>query len=314
VAAKIFGLHHITAISVDAQRNLEFYVKVLGLRLVKRTVNYDDPERYHLVLGDQTGRAGSLITLFPRPSAPRGRHGGGQATITGLSVPTGALSFWRPRLRRAGARHLVDENVHGADRAVFQDPDGLLLALVECEDPRDIVAADGIPETAAIRGLHGVTIAQQSPALLSEILQGVFGFREQTIERIGSARHCRFVLDQPNAGGVIDVQIDANILRGTEGSGTIHHIALGVETEDEQAEFRERLMQAGLHATEAIDRYYFRSVYARTPGGILFEVATRGPGFAIDEPLESLGEMLCLPEHLEPRRAQLLKQLPKLEI
>ncbi|MGI9410794.1 MAG: ring-cleaving dioxygenase [Hyphomicrobiaceae bacterium] len=306
----VIGLHHVTAVSKNITGNVDFYTRILGLRLVKKTVNFDQPSHYHLYFGDERGRPGSVLTLFLHTDLQSGRIGGGQATITSFAVPPDALPFWRRRLRQTAARHVIDETLSDEKRSVFQDPDGLLFALVETEDERVPWLTSNIGSDVAIRGLHGVTLAQQSTARMPEILVDVLGYEQVNVERIGNGHHLRFALPGTKAASIIDVQIDANIARGTDGTGTVHHIAFGVEDEATQASLRKQLREVGLQVSDQRDRTYFKSIYARSPAGILLEIATAGPGFEFDEPFEKLGTSLCLPEHLEARRQEIEALLP----
>ncbi len=312
MASKSFGLHHISAISQDLEASRKLFVGTLGLHLLKRTVRHDAPMHYNLFYGTQAARPGSLLTNYAQPDGRRGRQGGGQATIVAFAVPHGSLGFWRPRLRRERICHIIDDSYYDDDRAIFQTDDGLLFALVEHRDAGDGHGTLDIPDEVAVQGLHGVTIAQQSPAHLSDILTSVFGYHEIAYDRFGTARYYRFGLSQTKDGGVIDVQIDPNIRLGAEGHGTIHHVAFGVENETDQLSLRGQLIALGLHPTEPVNRHYFRSFYVRTPGGVLFEVATRGPGLTVDEAIDQLGRRLCLPAHLEDHRAQIEAALPPL--
>ncbi len=310
----IDGLHHVTAISDDTAATAEFFTNVLGLRLVKKTVNPDDVTGYHLCFGNQLGDAGTLLTLFPRENSHAGRIGAGQATIIQLSVPYGGLRFWRSRLRQNNCNHIVDETLFGDARALFQFPSGLLVAFVECEtDDRMPWQTDDISIDVAIRGLYGVTLAQQSTAHLPKLLTQTLGFVETNVERITTTTQHRFVLPNANAG-VIDVQIDPNMIRGREGTGTIHHVALSVASPKAQLKVRQALIASGMQVTDVIDRDYFTSVSARTPGGILIEItSSKDRGFTIDEPINSLGQHLCLPPHLEHKRTEIERKLPPLQ-
>ncbi|MEM8977303.1 MAG: VOC family protein, partial [Pseudomonadota bacterium] len=220
----INGLHHVTAISNDAAATGQFFSAVLGLRLVKKTVDHHDIAGYHLCFGNHAGDAGTLLTVFPRENSRTGRIGAGQATIIQLSVPQGALRFWRSRLRQNNCNHIVDETLFGDDRALFQFPSGLLVAFVECDtDDRTPWTTNDINSDVAIRGLYGITLAQQSTAHLPLLLTQTLGYVESNVEQITTTTQHRFVL--PNAdAGVIDIQIDPNMIRGREGTGTIHHI------------------------------------------------------------------------------------------
>lgn len=311
MTAVINGLHHITAITGNAEQTRQFFSNVLGFRLVKQSINLDDPANYHFYFGDELGRAGSLLTFFPRENSPKGRIGAGQATIVQLSIPLGALPFWRRRLRSHNCLHILDETLFGDQRAVFQLPGGLLLALVEsAKDQRLPWLTDTIDKDVAIRGLYGITLAQQSTAHLPDLLTQTLGFVEHDEERVGTALQRRFVLPHSDAG-VIDLQIDPNMVRGSEGVGTIHHVALDVGTTEAQSQTRQTLIDAGMQPTEVFDRQYFSSVYARTAGGILLEIATTSEeGFTRDETADELGARLCLPADLEDRRSAIERDLP----
>ena len=310
---QVTGLHHVTATARCAAPCVEFITQVLGLHLVKRTVDFDDPCCHHLYFGDAIGSSGTLLTVLVRTDAAAGRIGSGQATITSFAIPRGALRFWHRRLRGNGAEPVLNDRAWGAARSIVQCPDGLLLGFVECDDKRSPCTNGAIPNDVAIRGIYGVTLAQQSTACLPDILTKVLGFEEAGMERIGTSVHCRYRL----AGAVpetnLDVQIDAGFARGHDGTGTVHHIAFSVDDHGALLAVRDSLIRAGLQATDPGDRVYFTSVYARTPGGILLEVATDGPGFCVDEPHERLGRSLCLPQHLEADRTAIERKLLSLE-
>ena len=302
------GIHHVTAISGAPERNLDFYTRVLGLRLVKKTVNFDDPGTYHLYYGDEQGRPGTILTFFPWAHAARGRLGVGEAQETALRVPAAALGYWTHRLLEKGVEHGTLEKRLGETILPFSDPDGMRFALVgaagaEREAGR---SSGGIPAEHAIRGFHGVTLllgkADPTAAMLT-----VLGFRE--IAREGSLR--RYRADAP-LGGHVDIREAGDFLRGRLGRGSVHHVAFRAADDAAQAAMAQAAEGLGVQVTEQKDRNYFRSVYFREPGGVLFEIATDDPGFAVDEPAASLGTALKLPRFLEPRRAELEAKLPPL--
>lgn len=299
------GIHHVTAICGDAQRNVDFYAGVLGLRLVKRTVNFDDPQTYHLYFGNESGAPGSLITFFPWADAPKRRVGPGQVAVTSFAVPKGALGFWIGRLvgkgikysgpttRRAGN---VEESV-----LAFEDPDGMLLEIIATASAGDGAAwdgGDGIAADAAIRGIHGVTLWEEQGGPTVSLLTEVLGLKHVDAE--GTTE--RLAIDAHASGSTVHVRTTGGFVRGHVSVGTVHHVAWRVPDGDAQLAMRDRLISAGVNPTPVIDRKYFTSVYFREPGGALFEIATDGPGFAIDESLEHLGEELMLPEQLELMR------------
>ena len=315
------GLHHVTAICADAQANVDFYAGVLGLRLVKRTVNFDDPGSYHLYYGDGVGRPGTILTFFAWPGAYRGRRGTGQTDAVALSVPRESLGYWRERLERAGARLAAEESVaQDPDPTVlaFQDPDGLRLELVGTENSADERAPwDGgpVPAAHAVRRLLGATVwtgADPTPTVM--VLTGVLAFRSAGETDGGNVRH-RFVTGDDRTAGVarLDLWPRPGVPRATSGAGTVHHLAWRTPDDVGQAAWRAHLDGAGLGVSPVMDRTYFHSIYFREPGGVLFEIATDGPGFAVDEPTETLGERLMLPAWLEGRRAEVEAHLPRLQ-
>ncbi len=306
------GIHHVTAIAGDPQRTLDFYTGALGLRLVKLTVNYDDPRTYHLYFGDGEGRPGTIFTFFPWPGAPRGRGGTGQATAVSFSVPERSLGFWTERLRSLGIP-FGGAATRFEDQAVtFSDPDGLALELVEHGGrmPDGPEVHGPVPAGHAIRGFHGVTLSVEGYERTAGLLTETLGFR--LTEEKGN--RFRFGTRDGDFGGIVDVLCLPSAPRGKVAAGTVHHVAFRTPGPQEQAAWRNRLSDAGLDVTPAIDRTYFRSIYFREPGGVLFEIATDPPGFSVDEPANRLGSRLVLPAWLEPERARLEEILPPVRI
>jgi glyoxalase family protein len=308
----IRGIHHVTAIAGPARRNLDFYTRVLGLRLVKRTVNFDDPGTYHLYYGDETGRPGTILTFFPWDGVAPGRVGVGQTQETAFRVPTGAIGYWTHRFVESGVRHQGLVRRFGEPVLAFEDPDGMPLALVGVAGAEDEPAWTGadVPPEHAIRGFHGVTVLLRDAAATGAILTDVFGFAE-------SAREGALLRFEAGGGpgGVVQIRAVGDFLPGRQGGGSVHHVAFRAADASAQAGMMRRLAeQHGIASTEQKDRNYFRSVYFREPGGILFEIATDEPGFAADEPVASLGRTLRLPRFLEPRRGRIEAALPSLEV
>ncbi|UQS27534.1 ring-cleaving dioxygenase [Amycolatopsis thermalba] len=311
MSIKTSGLHHVTAIGGDPQRNADFYLRTLGLRLVKTTVNFDDPGTYHLYYGDQSGKPGTLMTFFPWPGAPSGRLGTGQATTTAFSVPANSIGWWKDHLAEAGLTTGRIANRAGEDVLTFRDPDGLQLALVAHPqgDPRDPWDNGHVPAEHAIRGLHSVTLSVAEEDATAEM----FGDLGLTFSSQDSNR-LRFTAGAGGPGALVDVLVTPDVPRGLVAAGTVHHVAWRAPDEDSQAAWRAELADRGVHVTSILDRQYFRSIYFREPGGTLLEIATDQPGFAIDEPLLELGRALKLPPWLEPDREQIERALPKLDI
>jgi glyoxalase family protein len=300
------GIHHVTAISGAAERNLDFHTRVLGLRLVKKTVNFDDPGTYHLYYGDTQGQPGSILTFFPWAHAAQGRLGVGETQETAFRVPAAAIGTWTHRLVEKGVPHALEKRF-GETVLTFTDPDGMRFALVGVAGAENETAwSRDIPAEHAIRGFHGVTLLVAKADPTAAILQ-VLGFRE--VVREGALR--RFSADAP-LGGHVDLREAGDFPRGRQGRGSVHHVAFRAAGDAAQAAMVEKLTAQGMDVTEQKDRNYFRSVYFREPGGVLFEIATDDPGFAVDEPAETLGTALKLPRFLEPRRAELEAKLPPL--
>jgi glyoxalase family protein len=304
------GIHHVTAISGPARRNLEFYTRVLGLRLVKKTVNFDDPGTYHFYFGDEAGRPGTILTFFPWEHAAPGRLGVGETQDTLFRIPASSVGYWTHRLIEKGVAHDPAERRFGETVLPFRDPDGMRLALVA------VSAADGepgwsggdVPAEHAIRGFHGVTLLLEEAGPTAEVLQRVFGLEPAGAD--GSVS--RFVAAGVSPGGIVDLREAGGFPRGRQSAGSIHHVAFRAVSDDDQAEMVSRLAALGIRATGQKDRNYFRSVYFREPGGVLFEIATDDPGFAVDETAAELGTALKLPGFLEARRAQIEAVLPDL--
>jgi len=304
------GIHHVTAIAGPARRNLNFYTQVLGLRLVKKTVNFDDPGTYHFYYGNEEGRPGTILTFFPWEHAALGRVGLGQAEETTFRIPEAAIGYWTHRFVEKGVPHEAPRKRFGETVLGFKDPDGMRLALVAVADAEseEGYANGEVPAEHAIRGFGGVTLLVEAPEATGAILSDVFGFAE--IAREGSSIRYRAAGGAP--GNTVDVHAAGDFLPGRMGAGTVHHIAFRAAGDAEQASMVKRLAERhGMQTTEQRDRYYFRSVYFREPGGVLFEIATDDPGFAIDEPSSELGQSLKLPAFLEPRRGEIEKVLPE---
>ena len=307
---RVHGLHHITAIAGPAQENLDFYAGVLGMRLVKKSVNQDDPGTYHLFYADAEGHPGTDLTFFPWPELEPPRLGHGLAVETSLEVPSGSLGFWESRLEKYGPRLSASETRFGDKVLPLVDPHGFRLALVESASGRQRPFSpwDGSPVPAEhqIRGLYGAQLWERSTAVTSEFLIKVLGFEHLGSEN-GSDRY-----GFADAAGIVDLRETPGAQRGAWGVGCVHHLAWRVDDEEQQLAVREQVESGGSQPTPVIDRFWFKSVYFREPGGVLFELATDGPGFAIDEDQTHLGETLILPPWLEPSREEIESILPPL--
>jgi glyoxalase family protein len=306
------GIHHVTAISGNASRNVDFYTRTLGLRLVKKTVNFDDPDTYHLYYGDEQGKPGTILTFFPWEHAAAGRNGDGLAEETAFRVPAESIGYWTHRLIEKGVPHKALEKRFGEPVLSFTDPDGMSLALVGVAGALNQQAWSfgGIPAEHAIRGFHGVTLMLEKAAPTGAILTGVFGFKET-----GREGHLvRYETSGDEPGSAMTIRETEGFLPGRMGRGSVHHIAFRATDDAQQAEMaRQVRSDHRLAPTEQVDRNYFRSVYFREPGGILFEIATDQPGFAVDEPLATLGRDLKLPPSLESHRREIEAALPPIE-
>jgi len=304
---QIKGLHHVTSLASSAQANNAFFTDALGLRRVKKTVNFDAPDVYHLYYGDETGTPGSVMTYFPFPQAARGRPGAGEVGTTSFTVPTGSLDAWSTRLSEKGATDLGTDSRFGENRLLFKGPDGDAFALVEGEDDRAPWTGNGVSEGMAIRGFHSADMRLQDDGASAELLK-FMGYDE--VDRDGNIT--RFVVPGGNEANVIDIETIPSAGYAAQGAGSVHHIAFAVENRARQLEVREALMDTGYQVTPVIDRDYFWAIYFRTPGGVLFEIATNEPGFDVDEDTAHLGESLRLPSQHEHLRARLEKHLEPL--
>ncbi|MCL5779184.1 VOC family protein [Limibaculum sp. FT325] len=305
----IRGLHHVTALAADARANNQFFTGVLGLRRVKKTVNFDAPQVYHLYYGDETGAPGTVMTHFPFPGMARGRRGAGEAVLTEFAIPAGALPWWTAHLAAAGVTGLREDDVLGDRRLDFDGPDGDSLALVEVAgDVRAPWTADGVPGEVAIRGFRGVRLRLREAEGMTRLL-ALMGYAEAG--RDGAL--VRHALAAGNGAQVVDLEIDATARDAVQGAGSVHHVAFSVPDRAAQDEVRAALTASGLRVTEPIDRDYFHAIYFRAPGGVLFEVATDEPGFERDEDRAHLGEALRLPAQHEHLRPWLETHLPPIE-
>jgi glyoxalase family protein len=306
----ILGLHHVTATVDEAQTDLDFCLGVLGLRLVKKTVNFDDHGVYHFYYGDERGSPGTLWTTFPYRGrgVQRGIHGRGQITVTAFSVPHKSLDGWRSRLVARGVPIQEGTSRFGEPLLELRDPSGLVFHLVASHgDPRAPWGGGGIAMEQAIRGLHSVTMLVGAPAATLELFTGVLGWR--IVGRADGATRLAAGGDGP--GHLVEVASAPQAPAARNGTGTVHHVAMAVGSDDEQVRLRAELLHLGMSVTEVRDRQYFRSIYFREPGGVLLEVATAGPGFTVDEPLTELGRGLKLPPWEESARPAIEAALPE---
>ncbi len=308
---KILGLHHITAIAGNAQRNYDFYTKTLGLRMVKKTVNFDDPKTYHFYFGDKTGTPGSILTFFPWERVKKGKNGVGMATEIGYSVPEGSLDFWKKRFEKNGVEFGKTREQFGEKYLPFRDPDGLNLKLVvpKHEDDREAWETDEIKSDVALKGFHSVTLTLYNVGPTAGIITDIFDYELEEKED----DFYRYKTSAVENAAIVDIHEDPTAERGINAGGTNHHIAFRVKDEKTQMYFREKIMEKGLQITEKIDRDYFFSLYFKEPGGVLFEIATDNPGFTRDEDLEELGSSLKLPAQYEGSRDRIEKLLPELK-
>lgn len=300
---QILGLHHVTSLASGAQQNNDFFTRVLGLRRVKKTVNFDKPELYHLYYGDEVGTPGSVMTYFPNPQAKRRKEGVGEIGVTGFAIPTGTIGFWKDRMASFGVSGLAEIESFGEKRLLFSGPDGDEFALIETEDTRAPWVDHGVNADFAIRGFHSASMRLGDEGATSELLC-FMGYEE--MDRDGA--HTRFHVPGGNAANVIDIETLPSSNNATQGAGSVHHIAFAVEDREKQLEVRKALLDTGYQVTPVIDRNYFWAIYFRTPGGVLFEIATNEPGFDADEDMAHLGQALRLPPQHEPRRAELVEK------
>ncbi len=302
------GIHHITSIVGNVQENIDFYGRVLGLRLVKKTVNFDDPGTYHLYFGDEDARPGTIITFFPHENARKGIVGDGQVGVTSYAVPLGTLKFWQDRLDSFQVNY-KKKNRFGEDSILFEDPHGLRIELVERERGQiNTWKVDGIDSTVAIKGFAGAILYSRLPEDTAETLENLMG-----LERIGEEGDYIRFKSSADIGNVVDVKT-SSAGQGLNSLGTVHHIAWRAEDEKDQLEWQELAKESGFGVTEVRDRNYFKSIYFRERGGILFEIATDGPGFTIDEKKDSLGQDLKLPPQYESYREKLEETLPEIKL
>ncbi len=307
----IVGLHHVTAIASNPQRNLDFYTGVLGLRLVKRTINFDDPGTYHFYFGDDRGSPGTILTFFPWPHMGKGNIGVGETSATAFSVPVESVPFWEERLRAAGV--LVDREESRFDNTVlkFSDPDGMRLELVGriAGVQANAARTSDVPTQHAISGFFGVTLCEVGFEKTATVLERM-GFWRAGVE----GHRYRFSAAAQALGSHIDVLVQPQLLPGRMGAGSVHHIAFRAPSDAAQLAWREELKTLDLDITPVLDRTYFHSIYFREPGGVLFEIATDPPGFTSDESIESLGETLKLPGWYESKRELIEKTLPPITL
>jgi glyoxalase family protein len=304
MSSTIRGLHHVTATVDDAQADINFCIDALGLRLVKKTVNFDNHHVYHFYYGDERGTPGTIWTTFPYKGygVPVGRKGTGQITVTSFSVPAGSLGFWKERLSALGISAVDDEPRFGDEVVTCADASGLMFELIaNRRDGRSPWTEGAVPASAAIRGLHSVTLTIASSPPTVEFMQRLMGF--EVIDEMPN--RIRLAVNGDEPGKIVEILHAPGAGVAKNGLGTVHHVAFAVPTSEDQLKMREELLRAGAHVTEVRDRQYFLSIYFREPGGVLFEIATMKPGFDVDEPLADLGKDLKLPPWEEPHRREI---------
>lgn len=306
---RILGLHHITAIADNAKRNLDFYTQVLGVRLLKKTVNFDDPGTYHFYFGNENGTPGTILTFFPWEGIGQGTNGSGLATHIGYSVPKGSLEFWKNRLQ--GLNIKVEEGeIFGEKLISFKDPDGLQLQLIEpsTEDSRKVWTTEELKDENALKGFHNVTLTLKKAEPTMKVLTDILGYDLQKQE----GERYRLATNAIDTANLVDIIENDKTPAGRNAAGTNHHIAFRVKDDQVLMEYRDKVLSAGLSITPKINRDYFYSLYFREPGGVLFEIATDNPGFTVDESLDELGTHLKLPAQYEGMRDKIEGVLPKL--
>jgi glyoxalase family protein len=307
----VTGLHHVTALADDAQKNVDFYAGILGLRMVKKTINFDAPDVYHLYYGDETGSPGTIMTFFPFPGMVKGRHGKGQMTVTSFSVPANSLEYWMKRLKKFNIKHTQPQQRFDDEVFIyFEDVHGLGLELVfNSVDKRPGFTYGQIPEDYAVKGFYGVELAENGYERTAALL--LDGMDHKLIAEKGNrVRYSASGI----AGDFVDIEWSPSATRGLGGSGTIHHLAFATPDDATQLDVREKLLSKGYQVTPVMDRQYFHSIYFREPGGILFEIATNPPGFAIDEAPEKLGHELKLPAWYENVRDKIEAGLQPIKV
>jgi glyoxalase family protein len=305
------GIHHVTSITADVQKCVDFYVSVLGLRFIKKSINQDMPDTYHIYFGDYLGTSGTAMTFFGWPTWPKRKAGSGQVTTVSFAVPRGSLDFWNSRLRKLGV-DASRASRFGTDAIVLFDPDGIELELVgQSSDERWVPWRDSpVDQVHAIRGFHSVTMTVAEITATFDLLVKTMGFRQAGQE----GRRTRFETGAGGPHAILDVVEAPDGQEGEESVGSVHHVAWRAANAGHQSEWRETLVRAGRNVTPVIDRYYFKSIYFREPGGVLFEIATDGPGFTIDEAVESLGSSLSLPPWFQVNRDRLDATLPPIVV
>jgi glyoxalase family protein len=307
---RVSGIHHITAIAGNAKRNLAFYTNVLGVRFIKKTVNFDDPGTYHFYFGDEVGTPGTILTFFPWEGITKGRQGTGMATEIGYSIPPDSLGFWTERLKEFKVKANATGTRFGEQYLAFEDPDGLPLTLIvpATADNRNPWKTDDVGAQVATRGFHSITLSLKSVANTAMVLTDILDYKLAGQE----GNRYRYITDAVENAAIVDLIEAPTAASSLNAGGTIHHVAFRVKDEEVLMAFREKVVEHGLHITGKIDRNYFFSLYFREPGGVLFELATDNPGFTVDEPVAELGSHLKLPAQYERNRTAIEKALPAL--
>jgi len=302
----ILGIHHITAIAGKAKTNVDFYTKILGLRLVKKTINFDDPGTYHLYYGDELGTPGTILTFFPWEGIHAGKTGTGMATEIGYAIPIGSLDFWKTHFEKSNIRIQASGKRFNQEFISIQDPDGLSLSLIETADTRKPWETGEVKADSATRGFHSITLTLKNTEATAKVLTEILGYHLANDE----SNRYRYATDAINTASIVDLISAPQEKSAVNAGGTIHHLAFRVKDEATLMDFRKKIEKYGLGVTPKIDRNYFFSIYFKEPGGVLFEIATDNPGFTVDEPANELGINLKLPAQYEAHRAQIEKALP----